>query len=118
MRWCDADDTISLAMFAVVTISGKQYKVSVGDTIVVDQIDGKVGSVVTFDHVLLSSDGKKTTVGKPTLKKVVVSAKILAHQKGEKIQVRRFKSKVRYRRSVGFRARQTKLEIVKISTSS
>lgn len=104
-------------MFAIVTISGNQYTIHQGDVIAVNQISGKTGETVTFDRVLLVHDEKKTFVGRPTLKKWVVTAKILGHEKGKKIDVARFKSKVRYRRAKGFRPRLTKLEIIKITTA-
>ncbi len=104
-------------MFAIIATQGKQYKVRPGDIIEVDELAGKAGETVTFDRVLLVSDDKKTKVGTPTIKKASVTAKIVAHEKGEKIDIRRFKSKVRYRRSQGFRARLTRLEILKVSTS-
>lgn len=101
-------------MFAIVTISGKQYKVSKGDMVTVDRLDGKVGDVVTLDRVLLYSDGKKVSVGKPTVAGVTIKAKIIKQTKGEKVDVRRFKSKVRHRRHIGFRPRQTVLEILSV----
>ena len=101
-------------MFAVVTITGKQYKVKVGETILVDQIEGKAGDTVTFDHVLLTNDKGKTIVGTPTVTGVKVKGKIISQEQGEKIEVRRYKQKVRYRRQNGFRANLTRIEIVTI----
>lgn len=101
-------------MFAVVEIAGKQYRVAVRDIIDASYIEGKVGSSFTFDRVLLVSDDKKTKIGTPIVKGVAVKAKIVSQGKGEKINVRRFKSKVRYRKSRGFRPLLTKLEIVSI----
>lgn len=104
-------------MFAIVAISGSQYIVHPGDIIEVNQISEKPGETLTFPDVLLVHDEKKILVGKPKVKRWSVSAKILNHVKGEKMNVRRFKSKVRYRRSTGFRPHLTKLEIVKVSAS-
>lgn len=101
-------------MFAVVTISGKQYKVSKGDVILVERLEEKVGDTITIPEVLLVSDEGKTKVGKPAIKGIAVKAKVLGQEKGEKINVRRFKSKVRYRKSTGFRPQFTKLEILSI----
>jgi large subunit ribosomal protein L21 len=101
-------------MFAIVTISGKQYNVSVGQTLQVDKIEGSVGDTVTFDHVLLTNEAGKTNIGAPTVKGVAVKAKIVAQEKGEKVEVRRYKQKVRYRRQTGFRAMLTRLEIIAI----
>lgn len=102
-------------MFAIVTISGKQYKVSGGDTVTVDRLDGKVGDVVTLDRVLLYSDGKKVSVGKPTVAGIAIKAKIIKQGKGEKVDVRRFKSKVRHRRHIGFRPQHSEVEIISIA---
>lgn len=102
-------------MFAIVIIAGKQYTVSPGDTVEVNRIEGSAGDSVTFDQVLLVSDNKKVTVGTPLVKGAVVKAKIIAQEKGDKISVRRYKSKVRYRKAIGFRSKLTKLEITAIS---
>ena len=101
-------------MFAIVTIQGKQYKVSVGDVLTVDSIEGKSGETIVFDHVLLTNEKGTTTVGTPVITGVKVKAKILSQEKGEKIEVRRYKSKVRYRRHNGFRPLLTRLEITAI----
>lgn len=101
-------------MFATVVIAGKQYIAAPGETIIVDHVDGKVGDTILFDTVLLYNDGKKTTVGTPVVKGVKVSAKITSQEKGEKLHVRRYKQKVRYRKSTGFRAHETTLLVEKI----
>lgn len=101
-------------MFAIVEIAGKQYRVEAKDIIDVSFIEGEVGASLTFDRVLLVSDGKKTNIGIPTVKGVAVKAKIVSQEKGKKLNVRRYKNKVRYRKSTGFRPLITKLEIVSI----
>lgn len=101
-------------MFAITVIAGKQYTVSPGDMLDVDRIEGKTGDSVIFDRVLLFDDGKKTSVGTPTVKGVAVKAKIAGQEQGEKVRVRRYKSKVRYRKSIGFRPQRTKLEIISV----
>lgn len=101
-------------MFCVVSIGGKQYTISVGDSLEVQHIEGKVGDTLTFDRVLLVGDEKKTKIGTPTVKGAKVTAKVTAQGKGEKINVRRFKSKVRYRKSKGFRPLVTTLEILTV----
>ncbi len=102
-------------MFAIVRIGNKQYKVAPKDVITVDSMEGKVGETVTLPDVLLLRTDKSVKVGKPTVKGAKVTAKILAHFKGEKIEIRRFKSKVRYRRAKGFRAELTKLEVTDVA---
>lgn len=102
-------------MFAIVEIQGKQFRVTKGAVLSVERMKGEVGDNVTFDRVLMVNDEKSTKIGTPTVKGTVVTAKILAQEKGEKLEVRRYKQKVRYRKHVGFRPKLTKLEIVSIS---
>lgn len=101
-------------MFAIVDIGGKQYKVKPRDLVEVDRIEGQVGETVTFDRILLAVDEGKISVGKPYVKGFRAKAKIIEQGKGEKIEVRRFKAKVRYRRKRGFRPSITKLEILSV----
>lgn len=103
-------------MFAVVEIGKKQYKVQVGDQIEVDHLEGKIGEILTFARVLLKTDADKTSVGTPDLSGVVAKAKIIGETRGDKVEIRRFKSKVRYRRNKGFRSKLTKLEILSIGS--
>ena len=102
-------------MFAVVKIAGKQYTVKPDDTLDVDHIAGDVGSTLTFSDVLLVRDGKLTNIGTPLVPKAVVSAKILAQKKGQKLDVRRFKNKVRHRRHIGFRPQLTTIQVISIA---
>jgi len=102
-------------MFAIIKLLGKQFIVSPGERITVPHMDGAVGDVVKISDVLLVSDDKKTSIGTPLVKGSVVEATIVSQQKGEKITVRRYKSKVRYRKTRGFRPLETDIEIVNIS---
>lgn len=101
-------------MFAVVRIGSAQVKASVGDVIDVARLAGGVGETIKLSDVLLLSDGNETKVGKPIVKGASVEAKIEAQHKGEKIDVRRFKSKVRERKHIGFRPHLTRLQITAI----
>lgn len=101
-------------MFAVITIAGKQFPVTKGEEITVPHVAGEVGSTITIDTVLLVSDGAKTSVGTPHVSGANVTAEIVKQGKGEKLNVRRYKQKVRYRRSIGFRATETTLKITNI----
>lgn len=101
-------------MFAIIRIGSGQFQVREGDTIDVPRIDGDEGSMFKITDVLLLSDDKTTTVGKPRVAGASVKATITKQFKGKKIEVRRFKSKVRERRHIGFRPYLTKLMIEKI----
>lgn len=98
-------------MFAVVKISGKQYVVTEGSDIEVDHVMGQEGDVLNVSDVLLRDTGKTVDIGEPFVKGSTVKATIAKQFQGEKIHVRRYKSKVRHRRSIGFRAQLTKLHI-------
>jgi large subunit ribosomal protein L21 len=101
-------------MFAVVAISGKQYKVKKDDILSVDKIDGVDNSELIFDQVLLVDNDGKVEIGTPYVKGVQVKAMILRQLKDEKVHIRRYKQKVRYRKNTGFRARLTEIQILSI----
>jgi large subunit ribosomal protein L21 len=65
-------------MYAVIATGGKQYKVTKGETLRVEKLDGDEGSTVKLDKVLMVADGDKVSVGTPTLEKASVTAKIMA----------------------------------------
>ncbi len=101
-------------MYAIVRSGGKQYKVSEGDIINVQNLNSEDSKVVFEDVLLLSNDGDMK-IGKPNIPGAKVSAKILENKKGDKIRVAKFKSKVRFRRVTGFRPHLTVIQIEKIS---
>ncbi|OGH47357.1 MAG: 50S ribosomal protein L21 [Candidatus Levybacteria bacterium RIFCSPLOWO2_01_FULL_39_10] len=100
--------------YAVIRTGGKQYRVDVGDDVVLDKIDGEKNKPIIFDDVLLLVKDEKVIIGKPSILGAKVSAKFIEDRSGEKIYVRKFKAKSRYRRKIGFRAKQTVLKIEKI----
>lgn len=103
------------AMFAIIEIAGKQFKVSQGDKIEVPKLkDKKEGDKIKIDKVLLRSDGKKTDVGMPYISGSSVELKVLNHGKADKIRVFKKKPKKRYERTIGHRQAYTVAEIVNI----
>lgn len=100
-------------MYAIAEISGKQYKVEVGQTIVVDRLDAEVGAELTF-NTLLVVDGKKVSVGSPVVKDAVVKAKVLSHVQDKKITVFKYKAKKNERKKQGHRQPYTKITIESI----
>lgn len=99
--------------YAILESGNKQYKVSEGDTIVVDRLAVQNGTY-DFPQVLFFVDGKTRKIGTPLLSDVQVSGKVLGDLRGPKIRVAKFKAKAKYRRVTGFRAAQTKITIEKI----
>ena len=102
-------------MYAVIEACGKQYKVSEGDVVFVEKLDVNEGEKVTFDKVLLLSDGDKVKVGTPTVKSAKVEATVLEHGKAKKILVYKYKAKKNERKTQGHRQPYTKIKIDKIS---
>jgi len=101
-------------MYAIVRSGGKQYRVEVGALVSVDTVAGKVGDTVTLGDILVIADGDDVKAGQPALDGAKVTAEIVAHGKGPKIQVLRYKNKTRQRRSRGHRQSETTIRITKI----
>ena len=100
-------------MYAIANISGKQYKVEVGSSIVVDRLNAEVGEEVTFP-VMLTVDGAKVKAGNPVIKDLVVKAKVVAHVQDKKITVFKYKPKKNERKKQGHRQPYTKITIESI----
>ena len=100
-------------MYAITEISGKQFKVEVGNVAVVDKLNAEVGDEVSFP-VLMVVDGAKVKTGKPVVKDVTVKAKVLEHIKDKKILVFKYKPKKNERKKQGHRQPYTKIEITSI----
>lgn len=98
-------------MFAIIAASGKQFRVTEGDRIVVDRIDQEVGETVRLDSVLLVGGGDEPLVGTPFVAGAAVEAIVLGHRAGDKVIVFKYKAKSRYRRKYGQRPRLTELKI-------
>ena len=102
-------------MYAVVVTGGKQYRVTAGDVIDVEKLEGEAGAKVTLDQVLNLSDGTKILVGSPNVKDAVVTAEILGQIKGDKVLIFKKQRRHNYRRKNGHRQRFTTLFISDIS---
>ena len=98
-------------MYAIVKTGGKQYKVREGDILRVEKLAGDVGSEISFDDVLMYSDGENVTVGQPKVANVSVSGHIVAQGKSKKIIVFKYKRRKRYRRKQGHRQHFTAIQI-------
>ena len=101
-------------MYAVVATGGKQYKVQEGEILRFEKLDGEVGAPVSFDQVLMVSDGENVQVGQPALEKAAVRGHIVEQGKGKKIIVFKYKRRKRYRRTQGHRQMYTAVQIDQI----
>ena len=102
-------------MYAIVEIAGQQFKVAKDQKVFVHRLEGKEGSKVSFDKVLLLDDGK-VTIGAPVIENAEVTAKILGHLKGDKVIVFKKKRRKGYKKTQGHRQDYTKLLIEHIVT--
>ncbi len=101
-------------MYAIVDISGKQFKVTQDQYVYAPKMQGEEGASVEFDKVLLVDNDGKVDVGTPMLKGVKVSGKILEHVKGDKVIVFKKKRRKGYKVRNGHRQDYTKVLIEKI----
>jgi large subunit ribosomal protein L21 len=98
--------------YAIVKTGGKQYRVEQGQVLLVERLPDEVGKTVALDPLLFRSTD--TIFDADGLKKVSVKAKIVAHERGEKIRVFKFKPKRGYKRTAGHRQELTRLEITEV----
>jgi len=104
-------------MYTVISTGGKQYRVAEGQTIRVEKLPGEVGEPVTFDQVLLFSDGDTIKVGQPTLDGVSVTGHIVQQGRAKKVIVFKRKRRKGYRKKQGHRQYYTALRIDGINAS-
>ena len=98
-------------MYAIVEISGKQFKVEKKQKLFVNRIDAEEGKKVSFDNVLMFSDGNKLSIGSPVVSGVKVDAKVLKHLKSDKVIVFKKKRRKGYKVKNGHRQHITQIEI-------
>ena len=98
-------------MYAIVEISGKQFKVEKKQKLFVNRIDAEEGKKVSFDNVLMFSDGNKLSIGSPVVSGVKVDAKVLKHLKSDKVIVFKKKRRKGYKVKNGHRQQITQIEI-------
>lgn len=101
-------------MYAIVRAGGRQEKVAVGDVVVLDRVEGKPGSSLTLP-VLLLVDGTAVTTAPADLAKAKVTAEVLDHHRGPKIDILKYKNKTGYRRRQGHRSELTAVKVTGIS---
>lgn len=102
-------------MYAVVKSGGHQYKVGVGDKIVVNTLTDTEGSVVNFAQVLCHRDGEERRWGNPCLNDVEVLGKITKHTRQPKVVVFKYNRRKNYKRTKGWKQPCSEVEITSIS---
>ena len=102
-------------MYAVIKTGGKQYRVSPGDLLVVEKLDGEPGANVAFADVLMLGEGEAVTVGAPLVEGAKVSATLIETRKGEKVKIFKKIRRQGYRRTRGHRQFQSVLRVTAIA---
>jgi large subunit ribosomal protein L21 len=100
-------------MYAIVKTGGKQYRVERGQRLLVERLPAEEGADVALEPILYRSD--EAVFDKAGLESVQVTAKVLAHVRGEKLRVFKFKPKRGYKRRTGHRQELTQIEVTEIA---
>jgi large subunit ribosomal protein L21 len=103
-------------MYAIIKTGGKQYRVERGQTLLVEKLTADEGATVALEPVLFRSED--TVFDAKGLGKVKVSARVVGHERGEKLRVFKFKPKRGYKRRAGHRQSLTRIEITEISNGA
>ena len=104
-------------MYAIVDIAGQQFKAEAGRKLYVHRLEGQEGAVVEFDKVLLIDNEGDVKIGTPVVEGAKITAKILAHVKGDKVLVFKKKRRKSYQKLNGHRQQFTQILIEDIATS-
>jgi large subunit ribosomal protein L21 len=102
-------------MYAIVNINGIQTRVKPDEVLSVARLTGNPGDSLTFDQVLLVSDGDKIVVGRPYLEGAHLKAELVEHLRGPKLRIFKFKRRRDYRRRRGYRDELTRIRVSAIS---
>jgi large subunit ribosomal protein L21 len=101
-------------MYAILSHGGRQYRVSAGDRLLVDRLAAEVGSVVALEPLLLTGGADAQTAHGKDLEGMRVAATVVAHRRGKKLRIFKYKAKKRSRKVAGYRSDLTELRVESI----
>jgi large subunit ribosomal protein L21 len=101
--------------YAVIKTGGKQYRVQEGQTLLIERLPDEVGATVALQPLLLAGDGDPVFEGSG-LSSATVRAEIVAHERGPKLRIFKFKPKRGYKRRTGHRQELTRIRITQIGS--
>ena len=104
-------------MYAVIKTGGKQYKVSAGEKLKVEQIPADVGTEIVIDQVLAVGEGDSLCVGAPLVSGATVSATILSHGRHDKVRIFKMRRRKHYQKRQGHRQNYTEILVSRIASS-
>ena len=98
-------------MYAVIKTGGKQYRVSAGQKLKVEQIPADVGAEVTLDQILMVGEGESVKIGAPFLAGATVKATVISHGRHDKVKIFKMRRRKHYQKHQGHRQNYTELRI-------
>lgn len=102
-------------MYAIIDEAGKQFKVSSGDTILIDREGNPDEKTITFDRVLMVGGEGEAKIGTPTVANATVSADVLGPVKGPKVEIVKYRRRKGYHKHTGHRQKYLKVKITAIN---
>lgn len=103
-----------MSNYAIIQLSGKQFKVTEGDEFITDKVDHEEGETFSADGVLALRTEDELQLGQPLLEDTKVELEVLKQQRSKKLRVAKFKAKSRYRRVKGHRQHQSVVKVTSI----
>lgn len=104
-------------MYAVIRTGGKQYRVAEGDKLRVEKLNADEGADIAFEHVMMLADGDDIQIGKPYLSGQQVQAHVLAHGRGKKVRIVKFRRRKHHLKRQGHRQSYTEVRITGIGAA-
>jgi large subunit ribosomal protein L21 len=98
-------------MYAVIKTGGKQYRVTAGEKLKIEQIPADVGSQITLDQVLMVGEGESVKVGNPLVAGATVTATVVSHGRGVKVKIFKLRRRKHYQRTQGHRQNYTEIRV-------
>ena len=98
-------------MYAVIKTGGKQYRVTSGEKLKVEQIPADVGAEITLDQVLMVGEGETVKIGAPMLAGATVTAKVISQGRHDKVKIFKMRRRKHYQKHQGHRQNFTEIEI-------
>ena len=98
-------------MYAVVKTGGKQYRITPGEKVKVEQIAADVGAEVVLDQVLMVGEGESVRLGQPIVAGATVKATVVSHGRGDKVEIFKMRRRKHYQKTQGHRQNFTEVRI-------
>ena len=102
-------------MYAVIKTGGKQYRVTAGEKLKIEQIPADVGAEITLDQVLMVGEGESVKIGTPVVTGAKVTATVVAHGRHPKVTIFKMRRRKHYQKRQGHRQNYTEIQISNIA---